>query len=160
MSAPVEQRASTVRCPHCGRANRVPAVAEGSPSCGHCHRPLPWITDAGDDDFTEVADRTSLPVLVDLWAPWCGPCRMVSPALEQLAGELAGRIKLVKVDVDRSPTIAQRFAVQAVPTLIIQRDGDVLARQPGAMPLAALRDWVQRALPPAPDQRARPEEQT
>jgi len=160
MSAPAEQRASTVRCPHCGRANRVPAVAEGSPSCGHCHRPLPWITDAGDDDFTEVADRTSLPVLVDLWAPWCGPCRMVSPALEQLAGELAGRIKLVKVDVDRSPTIAQRFTVQAVPTLIVQRDGDVLARQPGAMPLAALRDWVQRALPPAPDQRAQPEEQT
>jgi thioredoxin 2 len=85
---------------------------------------------------------------------------MVSPALEQLAGELAGRIKLVKVDVDGSPTIAQRFAVQAVPTLIIQRDGDVLARQSGAMPLAALRDWVHRALPPAPDQRARPEEQT
>jgi thioredoxin 2 len=85
---------------------------------------------------------------------------MVSPALEQLAGELAGRIKLVKVDVDQSPTIAQRFAVQAVPTLIVQRDGNVLARQPGAMPLAALREWVLQALPPAPDQPARPEEPT
>ncbi|WP_433028482.1 thioredoxin [Actinomycetospora sp. CA-053990] len=155
MSAPAEQRASTVRCPHCGRANRVPAAAEGTPSCGHCHRPLPWVTDAGDDDFAQVADHTSLPVLVDLWAPWCGPCRMVSPALEQLAVELAGRMKLVKVDVDQSPRIAARFAVQAVPTLIVQRGGDVLARQPGAMPLAALREWVQGALPPD-----RPEEQT
>jgi thioredoxin 2 len=158
VSAPAEQRASTVRCPHCGRANRVPAAAEGSPSCGHCHRPLPWVTDAGDDDFAQVADHTSLPVLVDLWAPWCGPCRMVSPALEQLAVELAGRMKLVKVDVDRSPRIAARFAVQAVPTLVVQRDGDVLARQPGAMPLAALRAWVQGALPP--DRPERPEEQT
>ncbi|HSK60563.1 MAG TPA: thioredoxin [Actinomycetospora sp.] len=160
MSAPAEQRASTVRCPHCRKANRVPAVAAGSPRCGHCHRPLPWITDAGDDDFAEVADHTSLPVLVDLWAPWCGPCRMVSPALEQLAEELAGRIKLVKVDVDRSPTIARRFAVRAVPTLIVQRDGDVLDRRSGAMPLADLRDWVHQALPSVPDQPARHEEQT
>jgi thioredoxin 2 len=158
VSAPAEQRASTVRCPHCGKANRVPVAAEGSPRCGHCHRPLPWITDAGDDDFTAVADHTSLPVLVDLWAPWCGPCRMVSPALEQLAAELAGRMKLVKVDVDQAPRIAARFAVHAVPTLIVQRDGNVLARQPGAMPLAALREWVHGALPP--DRPERPGEQT
>jgi thioredoxin 2 len=158
MSAPADHRTSTVRCPHCGRANRVPVAAEGSPRCGHCHRPLPWITEAGDGDFPEVADHASLPVLVDLWATWCGPCRMVSPALEQLAGELAGRMKLVKVDVDRSPAVAQRFAVQAVPTLIIAHDGAVLARRSGAVPLPALREWVLEALPPEPDQRT--EEQT
>jgi len=60
------------------------------PRCGNCHQPLPWIVDAGDEDFTEVAEQAPVPVLADLWAPWCGPCRMVSPALAQLAGELAG----------------------------------------------------------------------
>ena len=64
---------------------------DGVPQCGNCHHPLPWITDAGDDDFAEVAEQASMPVLVDLWATWCGPCRMVSPALEQLATERAGR---------------------------------------------------------------------
>lgn len=158
MSAPTRPRTSTVRCPHCGKANRVPAAAEGIPKCGNCHRPLPWITDAGDDDFSEIADRAGVPVLIDLWAPWCGPCRMVSPALEQLAGELAGRIKLVKVDVDSSPQVSQRFAVQAVPTLIVQRRGEVLARQPGAMPLTALREWVLNALPPVAGPASKPEE--
>ena len=160
MSASTGHRASTVRCPHCQKVNRVPTAAEGSPRCGNCHRPLPWITEAGDDDFTEVAHHASVPVLVDLWATWCGPCRMVSPALEQLAGELAGRIKLVKVDIDRSAAIAQRFAVQAVPTLVVQRDGQVLDRRSGAMPLAALRDWVHGVLPAVSGQPAPPEEQT
>jgi len=149
VSAPARPRTSTVRCAHCGKSNRVPAAADGFPRCGNCHRPLPWITDAGDDDFAEIADSAGVPVLVDLWAPWCGPCRMVSPALEQLAGELAGRIKLVKMDVDKNPRISGRFAVQAVPTLIVQSGGEVLARQPGAMPLAALREWVLNALPTA-----------
>lgn len=160
MSGPASQRRSTVRCPHCGRTNRVPAAAKGLPKCGNCHQPLPWIADATDDDFAEVADQASLPVLLDLWAPWCGPCRMVSPALEQIAAELAGRIKLVKVDVDQSPKIAQRFAVQAVPTLIVQRDGTVLARQPGAMPLTALREWVLKALPPPSESATKPRETT
>jgi thioredoxin 2 len=146
MSAPPSQRSATITCPHCGRRNRVPAVADGVPRCGNCHQPLPWITDASDDDFTEVAERASIPVLVDLWATWCGPCRMVSPSLEQLAAELAGRVKLVKVDVDRSPKISQRFTVQAVPTLLLLRGGEVVLRQPGAMPLGALREWVTRGL--------------
>src|SRR4029450_3962962 len=121
-----------IECPNCGRKNRVPAAAEGTPRCGNCHRPLPWVTEAGDDDFAEVAERASVPVLVDLWATWCGPCRMVSPALERLAGELAGRLKLVKVDVDQSPRTAEHFAVQGIPTLLVVRDGEVVARQTGA----------------------------
>jgi thioredoxin 2 len=135
-----------VTCPRCGKRNRVPAVAGGVPRCGNCHQHLPWIVDAGDDDFTEVAERSPVPAVVDMWATWCGPCRMVSPALEQLATERAGEIKLVKVDVDAAPRLAQRFEVQAVPTLMVLRDGEVIARQPGAVPLPALRNWLDAAL--------------
>ena len=124
----------------------MPAAANGTPRCGNCHKPLPWIVDAGDDDFAEVAERASVPALVDLWAPWCGPCRMVSPALEQLATEMAGRLKLVKVNVDESPKVQQRFGVQAIPTLLVLRKGAVAARQTGAAPAAALRSWLENAL--------------
>ncbi len=138
-----------IRCPHCGRRNRVPAVASGTPHCGNCHEALPWIVDAGDDTFAAIAEAASIPVLVDLWAPWCGPCRMVSPALAQLATELAGKIKLVKVNVDNSPTLQQRFGVQSIPTLLLLRDGKVAARQVGAIPAPQLRSWVEQALPTA-----------
>jgi thioredoxin 2 len=134
-----------VECPHCHRRNRVPAAASGSPRCGSCHRPLPWVVDADDATFAEVAEASSVPVLVDLWAPWCGPCRMVSPALEQLAAEHAGELKLVKVDADRSPRLSQRFEVQAIPTLLLLRHGQVVARQVGAAPVPALRSWVDAA---------------
>src|SRR6202030_459139 len=121
-----------IRCPNCGRRNRVPATASGVPHCGTSHKPLPWIVDAGDDTFAEVAERASVPVVVDLWAPWCGPCRMVSPALAQVATDLAGQVKLVKVNVDESPKIQQRFGVQAIPTLMVLRHGQVAARRAGA----------------------------
>lgn len=136
----------TVACARCGRTNRVPAVAEGSPRCGNCRAPLPWIAEARDADFGEVAEQASLPVLVDLWATWCGPCRMVSPALEQVAKDLAGRTKLVKVDIDMSPALARRFEVQAVPTLLILDHGRPLARRTGAAPVDALRRWVDESL--------------
>lgn len=136
-----------VPCPSCGRKNRVPASASGTPTCAQCHEPLPWIADADDVTFEEVADRSKVPVLVDLWAPWCGPCRMVSPALEQLARERAGELKLVKVDVDEAPGVAERFAVQGIPTLVVLDGGRVLARQTGAAPESALREWLARAVP-------------
>src|ERR1700712_3480916 len=136
-----------VKCPHCGKRNRVPAAAAGKPRCANCHQWLPWIPPAGDGDFADVAEKPTIPVLVDLWATWCGPCRMVSPALEQLAGERAGRLKLVKVDVDKAPTLAQRFSVQEVPTLLLLNHGQVLKRQSVAAPVAALRTWLDEALP-------------
>jgi thioredoxin 2 len=135
-----------IRCGHCGKVNRVPAAAAGTPRCGNCHQSLPWIADAGDTTFGEVAEAAKIPVIVDLWAPWCGPCRLVSPALEQLARDLAGRVKLVKVNVDVSPQVSQRFGAQAIPTLLVLREGRVAARQTGAAPLAALRAWVDNAL--------------
>jgi len=137
---------TVVQCERCGRKNRVPAAATGSPRCGNCHAPLPWMTDADDDDFADVVEGSALPVVVDLWAPWCGPCRMVSPALERVAKDLAGRVKLVKVDVDQAPKLSERFSVQAVPTLLVMRGGEVIARQAGAAPAAALRRWVDDAL--------------
>ena len=138
--------AGLVRCGQCRQANRVPATAAGTPRCGKCHQALPWIADADDSTFGEVAEAAKIPVVVDLWAPWCGPCRTVSPALEQLARDLAGKVKLVKVNVDTSPQTSQRFGVQAIPTLLVLRRGQVTARQTGAVPLAALRTWVDSAL--------------
>jgi thioredoxin 2 len=135
-----------VTCPHCGKRNRVPAAAAGKPRCANCHRWLPWIATSGDGDFAEVVDTSSVPVLVDVWATWCGPCRTLSPALEQLAAERAGRLKLVKVDVDKAPMVAQQFTIQAVPTLLVLNNHEVLGRQSGAVPIAALRNWLDQTL--------------
>ena len=132
-----------IRCGPCGQANRVPAAAAGRPRHGKCHQPLPWIADADDTTFSEAA---RIPVIINLWAPWCGPCRMVSPALEQFARDLAGQVKLVKVNVDTSPQVSQQFGAQAIPTLLVLRRGQVVARQTGAAPLAVLRSWVGNAL--------------
>jgi len=131
-----------VVCANCGTKNRVPAAANGVPRCGKCHTPLHWVVDASDADFASVVEASTIPVLVDMWAPWCGPCRMVSPALEQIAGEFAGRLKLVKINADEAPGLSQRFNVQAIPTLMLVKDGEVVDTQVGAAPAAVLRSWV------------------
>ena len=138
--------AAIVPCVSCGKRNRVPAAASGAPRCAECKTPLPWVADAGDENFGSVAECAPIPVLVDLWAPWCGPCRLVSPALESLARQYAGRVKLVKVNVDEAPRTSQRFDVQGIPTLLVLRGGKVVSRQTGAAPEAALRGWLDRAL--------------
>jgi thioredoxin 2 len=138
--------ATVVVCPNCGKKNRVPAVARGTPRCSNCHQPLPWVVEASDSNFAEVADRATIPVLVDLWAPWCGPCRMVSPVLETLAQELAGRVKLVKVNVDESPAISQRFQAQGIPMLLVLREGRTEAEHVGAAPENVLRPWLEQAI--------------
>jgi thioredoxin 2 len=133
-------------CPHCGKYNRVLAAAQGKPRCAQCHQWMPWIMEAGDEDFIEIVETSSILVIVDLWATWCGPCQMVSPAIEQLGTERAGQLKLVKVNVDKAPAVARQFAVQAVPTLLALSDHEVLGRQSGAVPVAALRNWLDQAL--------------
>jgi thioredoxin 2 len=138
--------AALTTCPACGKTNRVPAQAAGRPRCGSCKADLPWIVAAGDSDFSAVAEQSPVPVLVDFWADWCGPCRMVSPVLDKLARERPGRIKLVKVDVDKSPGLSRRFDVQAIPTLMVLVDGKVAARQAGAAPAEVLRTWLDGAL--------------
>lgn len=135
--------AEVVACTSCGKRNRVPVVASGTPRCASCHTPLPWLVHAGDDDFTEAV-RTKVPVLVDLWATWCGPCRTVAPAVERAAHELAGELKVVKVDVDQAPGVAARYQVQSIPTLLLLRGGKVVARQVGALPADQLLAWVRR----------------
>ena len=129
-------------CPDCGTKNRVPADASGRPRCASCHHDLPWLTDVGADEFDRVIATSALPALVDLWAPWCGPCRMVAPALEQLSRERAVTLRVVKVKVDEAPSVSEGLGVQGIPTMVLFRDGREIARQVGALPGDAIRRWV------------------
>jgi thioredoxin 2 len=138
--------ADIVACSNCGKRNRVPAATRGVARCAVCHTALPWLTSAGDDDFEQVVTASSLPVLLDLWAPWCGPCRVVAPGVEQAARTLAGRLKVVKVNVDEAPRIAERLGVRGIPTLLVLRHGREVARQVGAVPPPALVGWVEEVI--------------
>ncbi|MEU8077794.1 thioredoxin [Catellatospora citrea] len=144
-----DTRADLVACPHCGKRNRLRAAAAGLARCGSCRGLLPWLTDATDRDFDAVVVQSSLPVLLDLWAPWCGPCRMVAPGVEKAAQAYAGRLKVVKVNVDDSPETATRYQAQSIPLLLLLNRGEVVARQLGAVPPDALLQWVERSLPSA-----------
>ena len=132
-------------CPSCGTKNRVPAVSSGLPRCANCHTDLPWLIEAGDADFTAAVNTKSL-VLVDLWAPWCGPCRMVAPVLEQLSRDFAGQLKVVKVNVDECPRVAQRYDARSIPMLLFLRDGEVVETVVGAQPDHILRRLTEQYL--------------
>jgi thioredoxin 2 len=132
---------AVIACTNCGTKNRVPVAGEGTPRCAVCHSPLPWIVSADADSF-ESALEAAMPVLVDFWAPWCQPCHMVSPVVERLGRENAGRLKVVKLDVDTAPEIAARYAVQGIPLLVLIRDGHEIDRQVGAVPAPQLRTWL------------------
>lgn len=132
-------------CPSCGTKNRVPVVAKGRPQCASCHAPLPWLVDAGDADFAAATNTDQL-ILVDLWAPWCGPCRMVAPILERLAVRYAGQVKVVKVNVDDNPGTAARFDASSIPTLVMLHGGATVARMVGAQPEPVLRTRIDALL--------------
>ena len=128
-------------CPHCNATNRLPAARiDDAPVCGKCGlallqgQPL----DLGDADFDAVVGATRLPVLVDFWAPWCGPCLMMAPAFKQAAQQLAGRALLVKVDSDANPLLSARFGIRSIPTLVRLAAGQETGRQSGALPASAI----------------------
>ena len=132
---------TVITCPNCGKRNRVAPRADGVPRCASCHRHLPWVVDADDESFEEEV-AASVPVLVDLWAPWCGPCKWIAPVVERAAADHAGELKVVRVDIDRAPATAQRFDVSGIPTLLMVRDGAEVGRLSGAPATPALEQWI------------------
>lgn len=134
-------RSTIITCPNCGRRNRVRPSASGVPRCSVCHHLLPWLVEASPESFDDEI-VASVPVLVDFWAPWCGPCRMVSPVVERVGREEAGALKVVKLNVDEAPEISERYGIRGIPLLMIFRGGAEVDRLVGAAPYERLRDWV------------------
>jgi thioredoxin 2 len=144
--------AQLIRCPSCGTTNRVPRekIDQGlEPICGRCKRPLPvpskpvTVTDA---TFSAEVERSPLPVLLDMWAAWCGPCQMVAPVVEELAAEMAGRVRVAKLNVDENPLTAARFNVLSIPTLLVLEGGREVDRIVGVQPKSEIARRLERVL--------------
>ena len=138
-----------VACPHCHTLVRVPQERlQEHPGCPRCKAQVlsgkPVALDAGA--FAAHVERATLPVLVDFWAPWCGPCRMMTPVLDRAAAERATQLRVAKVNTDEQAQVAGRFGIRSIPTLILFREGRELARQSGAIDAATLARWLDRAL--------------
>jgi len=132
--------ADLIRCPSCGANNRVPRdKVEGGLTavCGRCKTPLPQVAGpitVTDDSFPADVERSPLPVLVDAWAAWCMPCRTIAPVIEELATEMAGRVRVAKLNVDENPATASRFNLRSIPTLLIFKGGQEIDRIVGVQP--------------------------
>ena len=138
-----------VACPHCSAVNRLPEerLAQG-PKCGKCHQALftahpVALTSAS---FHTYVDRNDIPLLVDFWAPWCGPCLAMAPQFAQAAGQLEPRVRLAKVDTQSEPQLGAQFAIRSIPTMVLFKGGREVARQSGAMGAADIVRWVQSRL--------------
>jgi thioredoxin 2 len=139
-----------IRCPNCGATNRLRPTQEQrrQPICGQCKTPLAGsapvtVTDA---TFAAEVERSPLPVLLDLWAPWCGPCRMVAPIMVELAEEMAGRVRVAKLNVDENPATAARFNVSSIPTLLALKNGREIDRIVGMQPKSEIARRLERIL--------------
>ncbi len=121
----------------------MPESAKGLPQCAHCQAKLPWLVNGTDRNFDAVSSA-AVPVLVDLWAPWCAPCISIAPILERLSRDRAGQLKVVKVNIDDNPDLQARFNAMSIPTMLILRDGNETARQIGALPQRDLQRWVEK----------------
>ena len=142
-----------IRCDTCGTVNRVPRerLAQGlHPVCGRCKTRLrsdaapATVTDA---TFAQLVERSPLPVLVDAWAPWCGPCWIVAPVIDELASEMAGRLRVAKLNVDENPRTAARLDLRSIPTLLVMQGGREVDRIVGALPKAEIARRLQRVVP-------------
>jgi len=136
-------------CPNCGANNRVPAkhLADAG-RCGSCKSPLPPVSEPIDVDaaaFAEITREANVPVLVDFWAPWCGPCRMSGPEVHELAREMAGRGLVLKVNTEENPAIAAQFRVQAIPYFVLLSRGVIVSERTGVVPRAEMRRWFATA---------------
>lgn len=143
--------AQIIRCPKCGANNRVSPdkLSEHKAVCGRCKAALSAETRpviVTDANFTAEVERSPLPVLLDLWAAWCGPCRIIAPVIDELAKELSGRVRVGKVDVDKNPATSNRFRVQSIPLLVILKDGRETDRMPGVQSKQAILQRLQKHL--------------
>jgi thioredoxin 2 len=136
-------------CPSCGRKNRIPVThLADTGRCGACKAELPAVGEPIDADpafFDEVVRSAKVPVLVDFWAEWCGPCRMAAPEVKRTAGNMAGRALVLKVDTEAHPELAARFNVRGIPNFLILKDGQVVAQRPGLVSHTQLEQWLRSA---------------
>ncbi|SEA67261.1 thioredoxin TrxC [Alkalimonas amylolytica] len=136
-------------CPHCHRLNRLPEERlSAQPSCGQCKQPLfsGQVLELTSANFAPHAEKSELPLLVDFWAPWCGPCVQFAPVFASLARELEPRLRLAKINTEQQQALAARFAIRSIPTLMLFRQGQLLAQQSGAMPKQQLLQWLRQNL--------------
>ena len=136
-----------MHCPQCGQRNRLKFQGLTKTfRCGKCHNELPLPAEPvdvrSDAVFDSLITRSPLPVLVDFWAPWCGPCKMVAPEIHKVAAESAGRLVVAKINTEEVPSLAQRFRITAIPTMALFKNGLEVARQQGAMPAPGIRKFV------------------
>jgi len=136
-------------CPSCGTKNRVPAEHLASTGrCGSCKAELPALAEpleANEAIFDAIVKESKVPVLVDFWAAWCGPCRMVAPEVQKAAASMAGRALVLKVDTDRNPGLAERFNVLSIPNFVVLKEGRVVMQRPGMVPQSTMEDWLRSA---------------
>jgi thioredoxin 2 len=136
-------------CPSCGKGNRIPAshLADAG-RCGACKSALPALDeplDVDDNAFSQIVAESTVPILTDFWAAWCGPCRMAAPEVHLLAREMAGRALVLKVNTEESPQAAARFGVQSIPNFVVLRGGRLVFQQAGLVPRAEMRRWLEAA---------------